>query len=139
VVDFLIMIGINTAALFVATKVVPHLFLSYGLRGHEWWKALLIALIFGVVNSYIRPVLKILSLPLNLFALGLVGIAINVVLFLLVGFVSGQLNLGMTIAGWPGGKFDLEVVLTALAGSLIMSIVSTVLAVLLSGRRLIRI
>lgn len=138
-VDFLIMIGINTAALFVATKVVPHLFLSYGPKGEDWWRALVIALVFGVVNSYIRPVLKLLSLPLTLVALGLVGFVINVALFLLVGFVSGELKLGMSIAGWPGGKFDLEVITTALLGSLIMSAVSTVLAVLLSTRRLIRI
>jgi putative membrane protein len=76
-VDFLIKLGVNTAALLVATRVVPDLTIDIGPGGGDWWRALAVALLFGVVNSYLRPVLKILSLPLTLMTMGLVGVILT--------------------------------------------------------------
>lgn len=135
-VDFLIKLAVNAAALFVATRVVPRLDLAFD--GPNWWKAIVVALIFGVVNTYLRPIVKLLSLPLTIFAIGLVGFLVNLAMFLLVGFVSGQLGLGLKIAGWPPGKFDADVMITALIASIVMSIVATALSLLLVGRRMFR-
>lgn len=137
-VDFLIMLAINTAALLAAVKFVPRLDLSFGANGQDWWRAIAVAIVFGAVNSYLKPILKALSLPLTLIGLGVVAFVINLGLFLLVGFVSGQLKLGLSIAGWPKGAFDVDVIVTALIASIVMSIVATVLSLLLSGRRLAR-
>jgi putative membrane protein len=136
-VDFLLKLAVNTAALLVAVRVVPQLELSFGRDGQDWWRALAVAGLFGVVNSYLRPILKVLSLPLTLVTLGLMGLVVNVALFLLVGFVSGQLRLGLSIAAWPAGPFDADVAITALLASIVMSLVATVLSVLLSTRRII--
>lgn len=136
--DFLIKVAVNTAALLVAVKVVPRLELSFGPDGADWWRAIAVAALFGIVNSYLRPIIKLLALPLTLVTLGLIGFVINLGLFLLVGFVSGQLRLGLSIAGWPQGRFDLDVIATALMASIVMSIVATVLSLVLSSRRLLR-
>jgi uncharacterized membrane protein YvlD (DUF360 family) len=66
-----------------------------------------------------------LSLPLNLFAMGLVGLVINTAMLLLLALISGQLDLGLTLAGWPGGDFDLQVLVTAVIAALVISVVST--------------
>jgi putative membrane protein len=138
-IDFLIQIAINTAALLVATRVVPKLDLSFGPNGADWWRAIAVAILFGIVNSYLKPIVKTLSLPLTLLTFGVVGFVINLGLFLLVGFVSGQLKLGLSIAGWPKGPITIDVIVTALIASVVMSIVATVLSILLSGRRIIRL
>ena len=134
-VDFLIKVAVNTAALVVAVGVVPRLDLSFD--GPNWWRAVAVAVLFGVVNTYLRPILVFLSLPLTIFALGLVGLVVNLALFLLVGFVSGQLGLGLRIAGWPPGPIDADVLVTAFLASIVMSLVATVLSMLLSSRRLV--
>jgi putative membrane protein len=123
VVDLAVRILINAIALIAAVQLVP------GIRApNELWQLLVVAAIFGVINAYLRPIVKLLSLPLTLFAFGLVGFIVNTGLLLLLAFVSGQLDLGFRIAGWPGGPFDLDVIVAAFLASLVISVVSTVLA-----------
>ncbi len=121
--DIVIRVVIMAVALMAAVFLVP----GAQFAG-EWWQLAIVAAIIGVVNAYLRPIVKILSLPLNLFAFGLVGFAINTGLLLLVAFVSGELELGLSFAGWPPGSFDLEVVVAAFLTSIVVSAVSTVLA-----------
>ena len=122
-VDFAVRVLINAIALLAAVYLVP------GIRApDELWQLLAVAAIFGLINAYLRPIVKLLSLPLSLFAFGLVGFIINTGLLLLLAFISGQLELGFRIAGWPNGPFDLDVIVAAFLASLVISIVSTVLA-----------
>lgn len=129
--DFLARLAINAIALLVAVMLVPRIRFDFG---DEWWQLLLVAAIFGLINTYIRPIVSLLSLPLNLFALGLVGLLVNTAMLLLLAFVSGWLALGFTIAGWPPGRFDLDVVIYAALAALVISLVSTALGLV---RRLV--
>ena len=122
-VDFAVRVLINAIALIVAVQFVPRI-----RAPDELWQLLAVAAIFGLINAYLRPIVKLLSLPLTLLAFGLVGFIINTGLLLLLAFTSGQLDLGFRIAGWPGGPFDLDVIVTAFLASLVISVVSTVLA-----------
>jgi putative membrane protein len=123
VADIAVRILINALALIVAVELVPKI-----NSPDEIWQLLVVAAIFGVINAYIKPIVKLLSLPLNLFAFGLVGFAINTGLLLLLAFVSAQLKLGFSIAGWPQGPFSIDVIVYAFLASLVISIVSTALA-----------
>jgi putative membrane protein len=123
VVEIAVRTLVNAVALVAAVQLVPR-----ATFDGELWQLALIALIFGLINAYLRPIVKLLSLPLNLFAFGLVGLVINTVMLLLLALISGQLDLGFTLAGWPNGPLDLDVVVTALLASLVISVVSTVLA-----------
>jgi putative membrane protein len=87
-----------------------------------------VAAVFGVVNAYIRPIVKLLSLPLTLFTFGLVGFVINVAMVFLTAFISDSLNLGFKLAAFPPGSIDLEVILAAVLVAIVVSVVSTLLA-----------
>jgi len=119
--DFVVRVLINALALVIAVYFVPKI-----RAPNEIWQLLLVALIFGLINAYIRPIVKLLSLPLNLIAFGLVGFAINTAMLLLLAFLSGQLKLGFSIAGWPQGAFSVDVIVYAFIASLVISIVSAV-------------
>jgi putative membrane protein len=123
VAQILIRIAVNALALVAAVRLVP----GAAFEGDVLQLAA-VAAIFGFINAFLRPIVKLLSLPLNLIAFGLVGFAINTGLLLLLAFVSGELDLGFTLAGWPGGAFDLDVLVTAFLTSLVVSVVSAVTA-----------
>ena len=130
--DLIVRVVINTAAVIVAVNVVPKIDAPSDLV-----KLLAIGLILGVINSYIKPIVKALTFPISLLTLGLVGIVINAAMLLLAALVSKQFDLGLTIAGWPGGKFSLDVILYAIVAAIVISIVSTILALFLGQRRVL--
>ncbi|HEY0384118.1 MAG TPA: phage holin family protein [Candidatus Elarobacter sp.] len=110
---FLVRLVVNALALILVTKVVGGIHVD-GLTG-----ALIAALILGIVNAILRPILIVLSLPLELLTLGLFTLVINALLFWLVG----ALNVGLRVDGfWP-----------AFWGALVMSIVSWILSMLTRG------
>jgi putative membrane protein len=118
--DIVIRVVIIAVALVIAVMLVP----GVTVPG-ELWQLALVALIFGVVNAYLRPIAKLVSLPLTLIGLGLIGLVINTGLVLLVALVSGELDLGFRLAGWPPGGFDIDVIVAAFLTSLVVSVVST--------------
>ena len=111
---FLVRLLINAAALWVALQIVP------GLHYEGHWSLLFaVALVFGVLNAVVRPVLTVLALPLLILTLGLFTLVINALMLMLTGWVSGLLDLGFQVAGfWP-----------ALWGALVVSLVSVLLSI----------
>ncbi len=85
----------------------------------SWVQFVLIALIFGVVNSFIRPVAKIISLPFIILTLGLGALVINALTFWLVAWLSGPdvFDLGFASTGFWASFF----------GAIVMALVSFVL------------
>jgi len=135
VVELIVRILINAAALFVAVKVLPPNLLSFNW-GNDWWKLLVVALLFALVNSYIKPIVKALSMPIGLLTLGLVAFVINAVMLLIVAWASGQLKLGLKVGDFPPTVTS-DTIVGALIGALIISVVSTLASVALSPRRLV--
>jgi len=130
--ELIIRILINAAALFVAVKVVPQIDFKYG---NDWWKLLLVAVIFALVNSYIKPIVKALSFPISMLTLGLVAFVINAVMLLLVALASDALKLGFTIGGFPP-KLGADAIIGALLAAVVISVVSTLATLALSPRKL---
>jgi putative membrane protein len=124
-VKFLVRLIVNAIALWVTVKVVPDL---KWVNEKDLVSIIVLALIFGAINSYLKPLLKLLSLPLRLMTLGLFGLVINTALFLLLAWVGDQLGVGFTVAGWPGGAFSASVVVTAFIGAIVLSVVSTLVS-----------
>jgi putative membrane protein len=133
VVEMVVKILINAAALFVAVQVVPQIKFAFG---NDWWKLLVVALIFALVNSYIKPIVKALSFPISLLTLGLIGFVINAAMLLLVAFASGQFKLGFKIGTFPP-DLNADAIVGALIGAIVISVVSTVASIALSPRKLI--
>ena len=101
---FLIRLLITALALLAVTQVVP------GITVSGWFPAIIAAFFLGILNAVVRPILVILTLPVTILTLGLFIFVINAGIFL---FVASVLN-GFEVTGF----------LSALAGSVVVSIVS---------------
>ena len=132
--ELAIRILVNAAALWVAVQVLPDNLLSFDF-GNDWWKLLAVALVFALVNSYLKPIVKALSFPISMMTLGLVAFVINAGMLLLVALVSGQLKLGFKVGAFPP-DLNADAIVGALAGAVIISIVSTVATLALAPRKL---
>jgi putative membrane protein len=133
VIDLLVKVLINAVGVWAAIQVVPQIDFAFG---NDWWKLLAVALILALVNSYLKPILKALSFPITLVSLGLFSLVLNALLLLLVAFVSSQLNLGFSIDTFPP-DLTADAFIGALLGSIIISIVSTLLGMLNTGRKVV--
>ena len=80
---------------------------------------IIVAVIFGLINAFIRPIVKLLTLPINLVTLGLFTLVINMLMLLLTVWLSDSLSL-------TGGIF--ENLLVAFVAAIIISVVSTILS-----------
>ncbi len=107
---------INAIALFAAVSLVS----GINLQG-SWTSILWLALIFGLINAFLRPLLKLLTCPLIFLTLGLFTLLINTFLFWLTGQVGQTFGVGFTVAGfWP-----------AFLGGLIVTVVSVIMSLIL--------
>lgn len=106
--NFLIRLFVNALALSAAAWLVDGVQLS-----GEFSDVLLVALVFGVVNALLKPVLMILSFPVLFVTLGLFTVVINGALLML----TARLMAGLAVDGF----------LSAVLGSLVVSVVSVLL------------
>jgi putative membrane protein len=135
VVELIVKILINAVALFVAVKVLPSNLLSFNW-GNDWWKLLVVALVFALVNSYIKPIVKALSFPISIMTLGLVAFVINAAMLLRVALASSSLKLGFKVGDFPP-TISSDTIVGALLGALVISVVSTVASIALSPRKIL--
>jgi len=103
----------------VALLALPYLF--SGIHVASFTNAMVAALVLGLINALIRPILILLTLPATILTLGLFIFVINGLLFWFVG----SLDLGFTVDGFW----------TAVLGAVVYSVISWVLSALLPGRR----
>jgi len=114
---FLLRWLINALAIYVASKVVP------GIYVRDEWAIVVVALILGLVNAFIRPLLKFFTCPLIILTLGLFLFVINAAMLGLTAWVAGQLGIGFGVANFWA----------ALWGALVISLVSLALTLLIRG------
>ncbi|MEP6994003.1 MAG: phage holin family protein [Acidobacteriota bacterium] len=114
---FWLRLFINAVALWVAVQIVPGIHYEGGPLPF-----LGVALLFGVVNAFIRPALKLLTLPLIFVTFGLFALVIN----------GGMLWLTSVMATALGLNFHVDGCWTAILGALIVSVVSVLLSVFLA-------
>ncbi len=110
--------AINAVALYVAVAIVP------GIRAPvdaSWLSYIWLALIFGLLNAILRPILKLLTCPLILLTLGLFTLLLNTLLFWMAGVIGTQFGIGFTVRGFPSAFF----------GALVVSVISVVLTLLM--------
>jgi putative membrane protein len=118
---FVIKIGINAVALYLASLLFHPGIKFEGHGGQLVQTVLIVALIFGLVNTFVRPVVKLFSLPLYLLTLGLITFVINALMLWLTSAISAHFAVQFHV-----GNF-----LDALIGSLVITVVSMVAGMVL--------
>lgn len=109
------------ASLFVATKFVP----GISFTGDNYGALLMVAVLFAVVNTIVKPILKLFSFPVVLLTLGLFLFVINGLMLLLTSFLASRMALGFHVDG----------IVPAIIGSLVVSITAAVLNFALGTNR----
>jgi putative membrane protein len=113
---FLLRLIVNAAALWVAVRTIPGVTFAGG--SISFFGA---ALVFGVVNAFLKPLAKVLAFPLIIVTLGLFTLVVNGIMLWITSAVSGALDLGFHVSGFWSAFF----------GALVVSIVSTMLSALI--------
>ncbi|CAN5279471.1 hypothetical protein BH09ACT3_BH09ACT3_11600 [soil metagenome] len=121
---FLLRLLINAVALWLTTLIVA------GVHVHPFGQAdtlaavltyLLLALIFGVVNSSIGNLIRILAFPLYVLTLGLIALIVNGLLLLLVAWISSLIGFGLVVDGFWWGVL----------GALVLGLISWLIGLIL--------
>src|SRR5262245_32632064 len=86
---------------------------------------LVLAVIFGLVNGFIGPIVRTLALPLTFMTMGLVGFAINAGLLLLTAFISQALGFDLVVGDFPPTLLTADTIVAAVVGAVVLSLVST--------------
>ena len=118
---FLIRVLASAAALAVATAVVPGIELTTGSVTSKVLTLIAVALIFGVINAFLKPIVKIVGCAFYILTLGLIALVVNALLLWLTSWLADKLNLPWHITGfWP-----------AFWGAIIVSVVGWLLGILI--------
>ncbi|MEV6419793.1 phage holin family protein [Streptomyces sp. NPDC051662] len=119
--NFLVKTIANAGALAVAIWLLQNITLTGDSTGKKVLTLVLVAVLFGVVNFIVKPVVQLLTLPLFILTLGLITLVINALMLLLTSWIADKLDLSFHVEGFW----------TAVLGGLIISIVSWALNVVL--------
>lgn len=124
--SFLLRLVINAVAIWLASEWVTGIDVATKNDVNQVLVVLFIALVFTVVNAFVKPIVQLLSLPLLILTLGLFTLVINALMLLLTSWITESTGLGISVDGFW----------TAVWGALIISLVNFVLSAFVpSGKR----
>jgi putative membrane protein len=119
-----IRIVVIAVGLWVATLVVPGVGVGAATTARGIGTLLGVALIFGVVNAVLKPIIKVAGCPFYVLTLGLIGLVVNALLFLLVGAIADGVGLPFEVSGFGAAFF----------GAIVVAVISFVLHVAIPDR-----
>ena len=121
---FLIRVLASAAALAVATALVSGIELTTASVTSKVLTLIAVALIFGVINAILKPIVKIVGCAFYILTLGLIALVVNALLLWLTSWLAGKLNLPWHITGfWP-----------AFWGAIIVSVVGWLFSILIRDK-----
>ena len=123
--DFIARLIATMAGLWVTTLLVPSISITSTTASETVIAFAVIAFVFTLVNSIIKPVVETLAFPLYLLTFGLFALVTNSLLFALTGWLSTSLGIPMTTGGF----------LSCLAGAIITSVVTSVVSGFLRDKK----
>jgi putative membrane protein len=117
----LIRVVVVAVALWVATLFVPGIAVTAGDPTVRLVTLVAVAVIFGLVNAVVKPVVKTIGCAFYILTLGLIALVVNALLFLLVGWLAGKIGLPFVVQGFVPAFF----------GAIVVGLVSFVLHVVI--------
>jgi putative membrane protein len=122
---FVVRTLVTAVALWVATAVLSGIKLTGSNRGEQALTLLVVAIIFGVVNAFLKPIIKIFGCVFYILTLGLFALVVNALLFLLVSWICTQLKLPFHVDGFW----------SAFWGAIIVGVVSWLINLVIPDRK----
>lgn len=120
----LVRIAVVAVALWISTLLVPGIEVTAASPAVRIGTLVGVAVVFGVVNAVVKPVVKLLGCAFYVLTLGLFALVVNALLFLLVGYLAAALRLPFVVDGFVPAFF----------GAIVVGIVSFVLHVVIPDR-----
>ena len=121
---FVLSIVATAIAFFVIATFLPDKYIDFA---GETVALVLAALLVGLVNAVVKPVVKALSFPITMMTLGLFSFVINAAMVLLVALLAQSIDgLKLTIGGWPADGFSIETIVGAFVVSIALSILTSI-------------
>ena len=120
--NFLVRVVVNALALGAAAWLLEGISVTGDRTSEQALTLLAVGVIFGIVNAFIAPVIKLLSLPFIILTLGLLLLVINALMLLLTTWLAEIFDLGWEVDGFG----------SALVGSIIITVVSWLFGALLT-------
>ncbi|MEW1955657.1 phage holin family protein [Terrabacter sp. NPDC080008] len=96
-INFALQTVINAVALWVAAWAIPGITFGGGSTAKVVETVIIVALIFGILNMFIKPLLKLISLPLIILTLGLFVFIVNALVLQLTSWLSGKFDLAFHV------------------------------------------
>ena len=118
---------VTAIAFYVLTKVLPQ-YTSFDMVTYEGelYGIVVLALIFGLVNASIGRIVRVISLPISMMTMGLVGFVINAGLLLVTAVIGQAAKFDLKVGDFPPDLLTADTLVAAIVGALILSAVSTV-------------
>jgi len=120
----LVRIAVVAVALWIAILIVPGIVVTATTPALRIGTLVGVAIVFGVVNAVVKPVVKLLGCAFYILTLGLFALVVNALLFLLVGYLAGAVGLPFVVDGFVPAFF----------GAIVVGVVSFVLHVVIPDR-----
>ena len=120
--SFLLRVVVNALALGAAAWLFEGITVGGASTGQQALTLIVVAVIFGLVNAFVAPIVKLLSLPFIILTLGLLLLVINACMLLLTSWIAGLMDV----------RFHVDSLWTAILGSIVITIVSWILSAVLT-------
>jgi putative membrane protein len=123
-VRLLVRILAGAVALAAAAGLIEGISVGPGTTSDRLLTLLAVAVIFGLVNAIVRPIVRLISLPLFILTLGLFTFIVNALMLLLTAWIGNQFDLAFEVDGFW----------SALLGALVISVVTFLINLLLPDK-----
>ncbi|MDP9821447.1 phage holin family protein [Nocardioides massiliensis] len=123
--NFLLKVLASAAGLTVAAWLLDGITITGDSDNDRVLTLVIVAAIFGIIDSFVAPVIKVLSIPFIILTLGLFLLVVNALMLMLTSWVADQVGLGFAVDGFW----------TAVVGSVIITVVSWIAHLILPDAR----
>ena len=123
---FIVGTAITAIAFYVLAKLLPEAGVATGVTyDGELAGFVVLAVIFGVVNGLIGPLVKTAAIPIGLVTMGLVGFLVNAGLFLVTALIADSAGFKLTVGDFPPDLLTADTIVAAVIGSVVLSVIGT--------------
>ena len=123
---FIITLVVTAIAIVIVTYILPSV--QFKNASDHIPQVVILALLIGLVNSFIKPIVGLLSFPVNAMTLGLFGVVINGFLLLGIAYVANTwFDVPFTIGGFPDKALSIDAIVAAIVASVVLGVITAII------------